>query len=54
MGFSVYGEATGEYREDPERPVGLPNPDEDYADFDDEILAFLDTITTFAGGERFN
>jgi hypothetical protein len=54
LGYSIYDETTGAYNEIPETPMSEPNPDEDYAGFDDEVLEFIGAIVTAVGGTRFS
>ena len=53
LGYSIFDESTGAYKEILEMPVSEPNPDEDYAGFDDEVLRFVTGIVTAVGGTRF-
>ena len=52
LGYSIFG-ADGRYHEIPERPCSTENPDEERTPFTDKALEFLETIVSFAGGERF-
>ncbi|MEX2158474.1 MAG: gluconate 2-dehydrogenase subunit 3 family protein [Dehalococcoidia bacterium] len=54
LGFSIYDASTGTYKERAGAPLSGPNPSEDYAGFDDEVLELVANIVSGTGGKRFS
>lgn len=54
LGFSIYDEAAGKYRERPEAPMTGPNPGPDPDPLDDDVRSFLTTVVQAAGGKVFS
>ena len=53
LGYSIYNEPSKTFRERADHPLSVPNPDEDFAGFNQDVFEFVNTIATGQGGRRF-
>jgi len=53
LGYSIWDESAGKYRERPDHPMSTANPDEDYHDFSDAAIEVVSAIVGGTGGKRF-
>lgn len=53
LGYSIFDESTGVYKEMTDRPLSTPNPDEDFRPLDGDVAEFINAIATGTGGKRF-
>jgi hypothetical protein len=53
LGYSIFDEAAGEYRELPDTPLSTQNPDDDLRSLGDEAFELLGVIVAGTGGKRF-
>ena len=52
LGYSIYDQSTGTYRELRDRPLSTATPDEERG-FDEQTTEFVNAITVGVGGRRF-
>jgi hypothetical protein len=53
LGYSLYDETTGSYKERPDAPVSTANPGPDPAPLDDATRTLITTLVEFAGGKVY-
>ena len=53
LGYSIYDESAGTYRERPEAPMSTANPGPDPAPIDAQTRAFLEKLVAATGGKTF-
>ncbi len=53
LGYTIYDESIGGYRERQDKPNSAPNPGENCAGFSDQVNKFLKLLTSAVGGDHF-
>ena len=53
LGYSIYHEPSGTFRERVDHPLSTPDPDDDFSGFGPDVFEFVNTIATGQGGRRF-